>query len=363
MKICPASMTRSTSSWQRCKPFRKRRKDRRCTSETRHISSLWSRNRTLGAAACINLIASENVTSNRVRGIMGSDFAHRYAEGHPGERYYQGTEIIDEIESLLKQHMKALFRLQARRRAAHQRNHRQRRGLQPLHPPRRHRHGELHARPAGTSAITRPARSANTRRTSSTSPSPPDGWHIDVDQTLDLAEGVRAQGHDHGQEPLPVPRAGEGDRARTARRGIHLIYDAAHVLGLVAGEQFQDPAGRRGAHRHGEHAQDFLRISARRDPFKPRRRGMAQDRQGRVSRVLLQPSPGDPRCADICNVRGAGVRRRLRAAGGGECEGLCPQALRARIQGAGGEVRVHREPPGGHRHDGLRAAARPLPAT
>jgi len=59
---------------------------------------------------CINLIASENVTSRRVRGIMGSDFAHRYAEGHPGERYYQGTEIIDEIESLLKQHMKSLFR-------------------------------------------------------------------------------------------------------------------------------------------------------------------------------------------------------------------------------------------------------------
>jgi hypothetical protein len=58
---------------------------------------------------CINLIASENVTSRRVRGVMGSDFAHRYAEGHPGERYYQGTEIIDEIESLLKKQLKTLF--------------------------------------------------------------------------------------------------------------------------------------------------------------------------------------------------------------------------------------------------------------
>ena len=28
--------------------------------------------------------------------VMGSDFAHPYAEGHPGDRYYQGTEIIDE---------------------------------------------------------------------------------------------------------------------------------------------------------------------------------------------------------------------------------------------------------------------------
>jgi glycine hydroxymethyltransferase len=57
----------------------------------------------------LNLIASENVLSNRAREVMGSDFAHRYAEGHPGERYYQGTEIIDEIESRLKKHLKTLF--------------------------------------------------------------------------------------------------------------------------------------------------------------------------------------------------------------------------------------------------------------
>jgi len=57
----------------------------------------------------INLIASENVASKRVRALMGSDFAHRYAEGHPGERYYQGTEIIDEVEARLKKNMKTLF--------------------------------------------------------------------------------------------------------------------------------------------------------------------------------------------------------------------------------------------------------------
>ncbi len=58
----------------------------------------------------LNLIASENVLSLRARSIMGSDFAHRYAEGHPGERYYQGTDIIDEIEARLKKHLKSLFR-------------------------------------------------------------------------------------------------------------------------------------------------------------------------------------------------------------------------------------------------------------
>ena len=38
----------------------------------------------------INLIASENVMSNRARQVLGSDFAHRYAEGHPGERSGHG---------------------------------------------------------------------------------------------------------------------------------------------------------------------------------------------------------------------------------------------------------------------------------
>ena len=57
----------------------------------------------------LNLIASENVLSGRVRQVMGSDFTHRYAEGHPGERYYQGTEIIDEIEARVKKNLKSLF--------------------------------------------------------------------------------------------------------------------------------------------------------------------------------------------------------------------------------------------------------------
>ena len=55
---------------------------------------------------CINLIASENVLSRRSRNQASSDFAHRYAEGHPGERYYRGTSYIDEIENQLKTNLK-----------------------------------------------------------------------------------------------------------------------------------------------------------------------------------------------------------------------------------------------------------------
>ena len=47
---------------------------------------------------CINLIASENVTSPLVDAVYNSDFAHRYAEGDPYKRYYNGTKFIDELE-------------------------------------------------------------------------------------------------------------------------------------------------------------------------------------------------------------------------------------------------------------------------
>jgi glycine hydroxymethyltransferase len=44
------------------------------------------------------MIASENVASRRVRELLSSDLGHRYAEGWPGERVYAGCTYIDEIE-------------------------------------------------------------------------------------------------------------------------------------------------------------------------------------------------------------------------------------------------------------------------
>ena len=49
---------------------------------------------------CINLIASENITSPLVDVVYLSDAMHRYAEGLPYKRFYQGTKYIDEIEVL-----------------------------------------------------------------------------------------------------------------------------------------------------------------------------------------------------------------------------------------------------------------------
>lgn len=55
------------------------------------------------------LIPSENYASRAVMEIQGSILANKYAEGYPGERYYNGCEFMDEVESLAIERAKALF--------------------------------------------------------------------------------------------------------------------------------------------------------------------------------------------------------------------------------------------------------------
>lgn len=55
------------------------------------------------------LIPSENYSSPAVRQAVGSCLAHKYAEGYPGRRYYQGNQYIDEIENLAIKRAKKLF--------------------------------------------------------------------------------------------------------------------------------------------------------------------------------------------------------------------------------------------------------------
>jgi len=66
----------------------------------------WRRN-------CINLIASENVMSPLIERAYLSDLMHRYGEGMPFKRYYQGLKYFDEIENLtinaFKKHFEVNF--------------------------------------------------------------------------------------------------------------------------------------------------------------------------------------------------------------------------------------------------------------
>lgn len=57
----------------------------------------------------IELIASENVVSPAVLAAMGSVLTNKYAEGYPGKRYYGGCEVVDQAEDLARDRAKELF--------------------------------------------------------------------------------------------------------------------------------------------------------------------------------------------------------------------------------------------------------------
>ena len=57
----------------------------------------------------LELIASENFTSQAVMEMAGSVMTNKYAEGYPGKRYYGGCEFVDEAENLARNRLGELF--------------------------------------------------------------------------------------------------------------------------------------------------------------------------------------------------------------------------------------------------------------
>jgi glycine hydroxymethyltransferase len=188
----------------------------------------------------LNLIASENITSKAVREAMASDLSHRYAEGLPGKRFYEGCTYIDEIEEETIALSKKLFG------AEHV-------NVQPTSgvvanlasffavakPGERIMALEVpkggHISHAGVSA-------AGIRGLKvSTIPFDSDTMCIDIDamqkKILEKKPKAIVLGGSLFLFPHPVKEAVE-----TAQEvGAKVIFDGAHVLGLIAGNQFQDP--------------------------------------------------------------------------------------------------------------------------
>lgn len=57
----------------------------------------------------VELIASENFTSQQVLDAMGTCLTNKYAEGYPGKRYYGGCQVVDQVEQLAIDRAKELF--------------------------------------------------------------------------------------------------------------------------------------------------------------------------------------------------------------------------------------------------------------
>jgi glycine hydroxymethyltransferase len=195
---------------------------------------------------CINLIASENVMSHRARTWAGSDFAHRYAEGHPGERYYRGTSFIDAIENTLKSNFKMLFEC----------NHSEVRPISGTNANEavfsrliNHNNVVMVNSTPGGGHISHHKQGSVGKFTQNIIDFPftEDGYHIDVDKTKDLIHIIKPELIVLGKSlflfPEPVAELSEV----CLEKDVKIIYDAAHVLGLIAGKQFQDPLNE-GAH-------------------------------------------------------------------------------------------------------------------
>ncbi len=197
----------------------------------------------------IPLIASENVPSPAVREALTSDFGNRYAEGWPGERVYAGCIFIDKVEIQCMELAKKLYRAEFA-------------DVRPI--------SGVVANLAVYSAFTNPGDvmiapsipagghiSHGKKEHSGTAglvhgldvefyPFNADEMTIDVDKTKEKIDELNKAnrlpkmamfGGSLFLFPHPVKELADFLKAYN----IHINYDAAHVAGLIAGGQFQDP--------------------------------------------------------------------------------------------------------------------------
>src|SRR5580704_8885463 len=57
----------------------------------------------------LEMIPSENYTSQAVIETLGTVLTNKYSEGYPKKRYYQGNAVVDEVEIIAQERTKKLF--------------------------------------------------------------------------------------------------------------------------------------------------------------------------------------------------------------------------------------------------------------
>ncbi len=188
----------------------------------------------------INLIASENITSTSVREALASDLSHRYAEGLSGCRLYEGCRYVDQIEDITVELSKKIFK------AEHA-------NVQPISGVVANmasffalaNHGDSMMAlevPVG-GHISHANVSAAGIRGLRVAPHPFDETKMNIDadamkkDILEKKPKIVLLGGSLFLFPHPVEEAKEA----ADEVGAKVMYDGAHVLGLIAGGYFQDP--------------------------------------------------------------------------------------------------------------------------
>ncbi|MCD6158547.1 MAG: serine hydroxymethyltransferase [Euryarchaeota archaeon] len=186
------------------------------------------------------MIASENVMSPLAMEMLLTDFGHRYAEGHPGKRYYQGCKIYDEVEIIAIEAMKKLFNanyVDVRPVSGTAANLAAIRAM--VKPGMKVASAEV---PAGAHISHQEFGSVGVRG-AEVIHYPFDNHELipDVDGVNKLIEKEKPAliifGYSLFLFPIPLKEIAPTAEAN----GTRILYDAAHVLGLIAGKKFQDP--------------------------------------------------------------------------------------------------------------------------
>jgi glycine hydroxymethyltransferase len=207
----------------------------------------------------INLIASENTPSEAVRRVQNSDFMGRYAEGHPNEgnkvnRYYQGTRYIDEIERMAHNEILDLFgarQADVRPISGNAANTAialgYLRGSDTVIANSTDAGGHISHGAVGVIGRRIQTRGQSLKLGGSNSihlhylPLTEDQYHIDAKKTIELIDQLSPQLVIMGKSLFLFPEPVSEVAAFCKTKDIPLLYDGAHVLGLIAGGQFQDP--------------------------------------------------------------------------------------------------------------------------
>jgi glycine hydroxymethyltransferase len=191
-------------------------------------------------ANSLPMIASENILSPLCKEMLITDFHGRYAEGTPGNRYYEGCKFFDNVEVKAMELAKKLFKC----------------SYADVRPT-----AGTTANLAILKALIKPGETAIVLDLSNGAhisfgkwgaagvrginlvsyPFDNDIMNIDVDKAVKLMKQVKPVLALNGQSVFlfPTPLKELSQAAHDV--GAYLVYDAAHVLGLIAGKQFQDP--------------------------------------------------------------------------------------------------------------------------
>ncbi len=193
---------------------------------------------------CLNLVAAENVMSAAARSLMGSELVHRYGD-YVGRdlhaRKYFGTRYLVQIEEELDALLRELFDVafvEPRPLSGHIAGAAT---IMAFTQP-----GDVVLELDGASGGHRLAEKINATHYAALQvhalPFDPVVYNVDVGRTIDLAHRLHPRLIILGSSLFlfPHPVAELASELRDLPDTL-LAYDASHVLGLIAGREFQDP--------------------------------------------------------------------------------------------------------------------------